>query len=124
MTCEVPAEARQARREARAEQQRRRADRARRAHDQPGAHAMLARRPLRRRALRSGRLRHDAYVERLVGADPQHFKDFIDKGWLPKERAAGCAAEFQQVREAFSKTVLPFINQGLIKKVQETDWLK
>ena len=74
MTREVPAEARQARREARPEQQRRRADRARRAHDQPGAHAMLARRPLRRRALRSGRLRHDAYVERLVGADPQHFR--------------------------------------------------
>ena len=58
------------------------------------------------------------------GADPQHFKDFIDKGWLPKERAAGCAAEYQQVRQAFSKTVLPFINQSLIKKVQETDWLK
>jgi Putative metallopeptidase len=58
------------------------------------------------------------------GADPQHFKDFIDKGWLPKERAAGCAAEYQQVRHAFSKTVLPFINQSLIKKVQETDWLK
>jgi hypothetical protein len=58
------------------------------------------------------------------GADPQHFKDFIDKGWLPKERAAGCAAEYQQVRQAFAKTVLPFINQSLIKKVQETDWLK
>jgi hypothetical protein len=58
------------------------------------------------------------------GADPQHFKDFIDKGWLPKERAASCAAEYQQVRQAFSKTVLPFINQSLIKKVQETDWLK
>jgi hypothetical protein len=58
------------------------------------------------------------------GADPQHFKDFIDKGWLPKERAASCAAEYQQVRQAFSKTVLPFINQSLIKKVQEADWLK
>jgi hypothetical protein len=58
------------------------------------------------------------------GADPQLFKDFIDKGWLPKERAAGCAAEYQQVRQAFAKTVLPFINQSLIKKVQETDWLK
>jgi hypothetical protein len=28
------------------------------------------------------------------------------------------------VRQAFAKTVLPFINQSLIKKVQETDWLK
>ena len=58
------------------------------------------------------------------GGDPQTFKEFVDKGWLPKERAAGCAAEYQQVRQAFSKTVLPFINQSLIKKVQETDWLK
>ncbi len=58
------------------------------------------------------------------GADPQLFKDFIDKGWLPKERAAGCGAEYQQARQAFAKTVLPFINQSLIKKVQETDWLK
>jgi len=28
------------------------------------------------------------------------------------------------VRQAFAKTVLPFINQSLIKKVQETNWLK
>ena len=58
------------------------------------------------------------------GADPALFKDFIDKGWLPKERSAHCGAEYQQVRLAFGKTVLPFINQGLIKKVQETNWLK
>jgi Putative metallopeptidase len=58
------------------------------------------------------------------GGDPALFKDFIDKGWLPKERAASCGAEFQQVRQAFAKTVLPFINQSLIKKVQETNWLK
>jgi len=58
------------------------------------------------------------------GADPALFKDFIDKDWLPKERAARCGAEFQQVRQAFAKTVLPFINQSLIKKVQETNWLK
>jgi Putative metallopeptidase len=57
------------------------------------------------------------------GGDPQLFKDFIDKGWLPRERAANCGAEFQQVRLAFAKTVLPFINQSLIKKVQETNWL-
>lgn len=58
------------------------------------------------------------------GADPQLFKDFIDKNWLPKGRATNCAAEFQQIRFAFAKTVLPFINQSLMKKVQETNWLK
>ena len=58
------------------------------------------------------------------GAEPEVFKDFIDKSWLPKERAPNCAAEFQQVRGAFAKTVYPFINQALMKKVQDTDWLK
>ena len=26
------------------------------------------------------------------GGDPQTFKEFVDKGWLPKDRAANCAA--------------------------------
>jgi hypothetical protein len=58
------------------------------------------------------------------GADPELFKDFIDKNWLPKERAANCGAEYQQVRAAFAKTVYPFINQRLMKVVQETNWLQ
>jgi hypothetical protein len=58
------------------------------------------------------------------GADEQTFKDFVDKGWLPKERAEGCTAEYQQVRLAFLKTLLPFIDDGMRKKVQETDWFK
>jgi hypothetical protein len=58
------------------------------------------------------------------GGDAQLFKDFVDKGWLPKERAEGCADEFQRVRLAFTKTLLPFINRDMMKKVQETNWLK
>jgi Putative metallopeptidase len=58
------------------------------------------------------------------GADPAMFKDFIDKGWLPKERAENCHTEYQQVRRAFGMTVLPFINRPLIRKVRETNWLK
>jgi hypothetical protein len=57
------------------------------------------------------------------GGDPTTFKEFVDKGWLPKERAAGCAAEYQQTRLAFVKTILPFIDQGMMKKVQATNWL-
>lgn len=58
------------------------------------------------------------------GGDPQSFREFFDKGWLPRDRAAGCATEFQQIRLAFSKTVLPFVDQGLMKQVQARDWLK
>ena len=46
------------------------------------------------------------------------FKEFIDKGELPKERAAGCQREYQQVRSAFEKTILPFIDREQMKRVQ------
>jgi hypothetical protein len=58
------------------------------------------------------------------GADPALFEDFIDQGWLPKTRAENCAAEYQLVRRAFAKTVLPFIDQAKMKTVRETDWFK
>jgi hypothetical protein len=58
------------------------------------------------------------------GGDPQTFKEFVDKGWLPKERAANCAAEYQQIKLAFEKTILPYIDVNLMKQVQARDWLK
>jgi hypothetical protein len=58
------------------------------------------------------------------GGDPQTFKEFVDKGWLPKERAANCANEHQQIKYAFEKTILPYIDQNLMKQVQARDWLK
>jgi hypothetical protein len=58
------------------------------------------------------------------GGEREWFKDLVDKGWLPKERADNCANEYQQVRYAFVKTVLPYIDQDLMKKVQARDWLK
>jgi hypothetical protein len=58
------------------------------------------------------------------GGDPEAFKDFLEKGWLPRERAENCASEFEQVKMAFITTVLPFIDQAMMKKVQERDWLK
>jgi hypothetical protein len=57
------------------------------------------------------------------GGDPQTFKEFVDKGWLPKARAANCAAEYQQVRSAFEKTILPFVDLDQMKAVQAKSWL-
>jgi hypothetical protein len=57
------------------------------------------------------------------GADQATFKDFVDAGWLPAERAKYCTAEYQQLRYAFATTVLPFIDQPLMKKVQAMKWL-
>jgi hypothetical protein len=33
-----------------------------------------------------------------------------------------CASEYQQVRSAFTKTVLPFIDPDMMKAVQAKDW--
>jgi Putative metallopeptidase len=57
------------------------------------------------------------------GGDPKTFAEFVDRGWLPKDRAADCADEYNQVKRAFVKTVLPFIDRGLMVRVQNAEWL-
>jgi hypothetical protein len=58
------------------------------------------------------------------GSDPQLFKDFVDQGLLPKERAATCGDEYRLIKDAFNRTVLPFIEPDLMKVVQGKDWFK
>lgn len=57
------------------------------------------------------------------GGDPQTFQEFVDRGWLPKDRAEHCTAEFNQLKLAFVKTILPFIDRELMAKVQQAQWL-
>jgi hypothetical protein len=57
------------------------------------------------------------------GGDPETFAEFVAKGYLPKKRADHCAAEYDLVTRAFVKTVLPFIDTELMKKVQQAEWL-
>jgi hypothetical protein len=57
------------------------------------------------------------------GGDPKTFAEFVDRGWLPKDRAADCADEYNQVKRAFVKTILPFIDRGLMVRVQNAEWL-
>ena len=70
------------------------------------------------------RQRYYNYLCLAYGADPAVFQDFIDKGLLPRERSVHCQHEYEQVKRAFSKTVLPFIDQGLMKKVQAVQWIR
>jgi hypothetical protein len=56
------------------------------------------------------------------GRDPALFKDLVDSGWLPKSRAPNCAEEYQQVRHAFQRTILPFIDEEMMKKVRARKW--
>ena len=57
------------------------------------------------------------------GGQPQLFQEFVDRGWLPKSRAAGCAAEYAQVKYAFADTILPFIDPVLMDRVRKAEWL-
>ena len=58
------------------------------------------------------------------GGYPDAFKPFIDFNWLPKARAAGCAVEYKQAENAFAKTILPHIDEEIMKKVQNTTWIQ
>jgi Putative metallopeptidase len=55
------------------------------------------------------------------GADPVLFADVVDK--LPKSRAAGCKAEYNQVANAFRDLITPHIDQELAKRVMDKTWL-
>jgi len=58
------------------------------------------------------------------GGNPAAFKDFVEIGWLPKARADGCDREYRQLALAFGKTILPFVDPEMRKKVQATQWLQ
>jgi len=57
------------------------------------------------------------------GGDRETFKDFVQMKWLPKTRADDCEREYRQLELAFVKTILPFIDPDLRKKVQSIQWL-
>jgi hypothetical protein len=58
------------------------------------------------------------------GGNQQMFKDYIDDGLLPKERAKDCIDEYRHIRDAFNRTVLPFIDEKLRQDVESRDWFK
>jgi hypothetical protein len=57
------------------------------------------------------------------GADPALFTDIVDKGYLPKSRAANCRLEYGEVAYAFYKLVRPHIDTRLAKSILQKSWL-
>jgi hypothetical protein len=51
------------------------------------------------------------------GSDPQLFAQVVELAYLPKMRAEGCEAEYEQVRFAFETLIKPHINTALARKV-------
>ena len=58
------------------------------------------------------------------GADEKLFADLIEKGYLPKERAEGCADEYDQVVRAMTKLIRPNIDETRAKRLRAKRWLK
>ena len=42
--------------------------------------------------------------------------------WLPPERLKNCPAEYQRVKTALQNTIMPFIDEEQMKKVQAKSW--
>lgn len=68
--------------------------------------------------------RYYTYLCMAYGHDPKNFSDVLDKGRLPKDRADQCEYEYLQVDYAFKKTITPYVDQQLVKRVKKKDWLK
>jgi hypothetical protein len=64
------------------------------------------------------------YICLAYGGHPDVFKEYVDSGILPKNRAAHCTLEYQQVRRAFGQTILPHVDQELMKRVQARKWVR
>jgi hypothetical protein len=64
------------------------------------------------------------YLCLAYGAQPETFQRFVDSNILPAKRAANCGREYRQVQRAFIKTVMPHIDQELMKKVQTMQMLR
>ncbi len=63
------------------------------------------------------------YLCIAFGSDPASFKFLIDQNLLPVRRAQRCTNEFYALRFAFAKTLLPHVDQQLLKRVQSATWL-
>jgi len=61
------------------------------------------------------------------GSNPASFKGMVDKGYLPKDRAEGCAEEFKQVAYAVKQLIDPSVDAELaasIKAAHKMRWEK
>jgi hypothetical protein len=58
------------------------------------------------------------------GADSQLFADVVEKGWLPKSRAEGCADEYRQVEYAVEKLLGQYVDETTEKKIDRKKLLR
>jgi hypothetical protein len=64
------------------------------------------------------------YLCLAYGAQPANFQRFVDSNVLPAKRAANCGREYRQIERSFMKTIMPHVDQELMKKVQAMQMLR
>jgi len=57
------------------------------------------------------------------GADSELFADFVSEGYLPQGRAKGCRREYGELTYAFSKFIVPHLDQRIAQEVLQKAWL-
>jgi hypothetical protein len=57
------------------------------------------------------------------GGASQTFKVFVDQGDLLSSRAENCADEYRLVRQAFLKTIVPYIDADMMAKARSIKWV-
>jgi len=57
------------------------------------------------------------------GGAPAIFKNFVDQGDLLSRRAEHCAEEYESVRHAFRKAILPYVDTEMMARVRSTKWI-
>jgi uncharacterized membrane protein len=58
------------------------------------------------------------------GGSKSQFQDLISSSDFPRERLANCEDEYQVVKAAFERTIMPFVNRGMMEAVQNRPWLQ
>jgi Putative metallopeptidase len=66
--------------------------------------------------------RFNTFLCVAYGGKPELFQRFIDKKYLLLYRPDSCRQLYEQLLHAFATTVLPHVDQVLMKKVQSATW--
>ena len=73
---------------------------------------------------------HSAPLQRMYnlmclayGADKTMFGDFVEKKYLPEDRAKSCGMEWGELNFAFQQLIGPYLDPQLKEKVMNTAWL-
>jgi Putative metallopeptidase len=57
------------------------------------------------------------------GANQEMFRDLVEKGYLPEERAEDCKSEFRQAERAFNLLIRPHMDQSVATRVFGKRWM-